>query len=199
MQLGPAMRSLLLLEEVLEPGAALLRFRVVAVAHRGRIDGGGLDAGGVGVVQHVRHRRRRHDHHGMVDRARADRAATGSRAARTPPSAAGSPGRRGPDSCNRAGCRRSSPAMPALRGADDGDRGRGQHACGRPEHGFGRAVPRYRTHPGMPSHRPFFLGPPSRPVKGGAHGRVGKGAADASSLQRCKRPATALIVTVGKA
>jgi hypothetical protein len=54
--------------EVLEPGAARLRFRFLAVAHHGGVDGGGLDAGFFRVGEHAGNRRRWHDHQRMVDR-----------------------------------------------------------------------------------------------------------------------------------
>ncbi len=54
--------------EVGEPGAARLRFRFLAVADHGRIDGGGFDAGLLRVGEHARNRRGRHDHQRMVDR-----------------------------------------------------------------------------------------------------------------------------------
>ena len=54
--------------EAVEPGAARLRVRLLAVAHHRGIDGGGLDADVLGVGERGRNRRGRHDHQRMVDR-----------------------------------------------------------------------------------------------------------------------------------
>ena len=55
-------------EKVFEPCAARPRRLALAVADRRRIDRRRFDAGGFRVGQHVGDVRRRHDHHGMIDR-----------------------------------------------------------------------------------------------------------------------------------
>ena len=57
-------------EEVLQPGAALVRLRIGTVAHRGRIDRRGRDAGGFRILQHAGDADGRHDDHRVLDRLR---------------------------------------------------------------------------------------------------------------------------------
>ena len=54
--------------EILEPRAARLRFRLVAVAQHRGVDGGGADAGFLGCGKYAGDRGRRHDDERMLDR-----------------------------------------------------------------------------------------------------------------------------------
>ncbi len=82
--IGPGHAQPALGHELLEPGAACLRFRLVAVAHHRGIDGGGFHAGAFGILEHARHRGGGHDHQRMIDRRGQRAAATDSSAGRTP-------------------------------------------------------------------------------------------------------------------
>ena len=57
-------------QKILEPGAALLGFRILAIADRARIDGGGFQSTGLRVGEHVGDTSGRNDHDGMIDRLR---------------------------------------------------------------------------------------------------------------------------------